>query len=130
MSNENREPWAEYRTHAADTAYSEPGTDEPFRIRAHTPNSSGEWAKQMRGAHPAHGVKISEPTASNPMQSAPHVLFAAHDARGRFRTAPHSRITKTHPHALATYCEGDLTTEFYATAELRDRALFLLERAL
>lgn len=131
-------PWTKYREHAAAHAFpdaaateaSTPGSEPtPYYMRAFTPNSSGEWATQMRKADPAHGVKISEPTPSNPMQSAPHVLFAAYDARGRYGTASHSRITKTHPYAITTYTEGDLITEFYATAEARDRALYLLERA-
>lgn len=122
-------PWTKYRAHAAVTAYREPGTDGPYYMRAHTPNSSGEWAAQMRKCDPAHGLQISEPTADNPMQSAPYVLFASYDARGKYRTASHSRITKTHPYVITTYAEGDLITEFYATAEDRDRALYLLERA-
>jgi hypothetical protein len=122
-------PWTKYREHAAAHAYRRPGEDQPYYMRAHTPNSSGEWAQRMRGADPAHGVRISEPTASNPMQSAPYVLFAAYDARGKYRTAAHPQITKTHPYVLTTYTEGDLVTEFYPTAEARDRALFLLERA-
>lgn len=124
-------PWEKYHAHAAETAYREPGADEPFYMRTHTPNDSGKWALQMSRGGAWHGLKISEPTDSNPMQSAPHVLFASYDTRNeRGRAATHSRITKTHPYAVATYCEGDLSTEFYATAEDRDRALFLLERAL
>lgn len=122
-------PWTKYREHAAEHAYRRPGESAPYYMRAHTPNSSGEWARQMRGADPAHGVRISEPTEGNPMQSAPYVLFAAYDARGKYRTAAHSQITKTHPYVLTTYTEGDLVTEFYPTAEGRDRALFLLEHA-
>lgn len=132
-------PWAKYREHAAAyafadaaaTAASMPGSEPTaFYMRAFTPNDSGTWADQMRRTDTAHGVKISEPTPSNTMQSAPHVLFASYDARGRFRTAPHGRITKTHPYVITTYTEGDLVTEFYPTAEARDRALYLLERAL
>jgi hypothetical protein len=123
-------PWTKYREHAAAHALP-PGTvATTFYLRAHTPLSSGEWAQLMRRTHPAHDVKISEPTASNPMQSAPLVLFAAYDARGPHRTAAHMRITKTHPYVITTYAEGDLITEFYPTAEARDRALYLLERAL
>lgn len=131
-------PWTKYREHAAAyafpdaaaTAASAPGTEPtPLYVRAFTPNGSGEWARQMRGTDQAHGVKISEPTPSNPMQSAPHVLFAAYDARGKYRTAARSQVTKTHPYVITTYTEGDLVTEFYPTAEARDRALFLLERA-
>lgn len=138
MTTKTPAPWTKYREHAAAhafpdaaaTAASTPGAEpKPYYVRAFTPNSSATWAAQMRGADPAHGVKISEPTASNPMQSAPYVLFAAYDARGKYRTAAHSQITKTHPYVITTYTEGDLVTEFYATAEARDRALFLLERA-
>jgi hypothetical protein len=132
-------PWTKYREHAAAYAYADakvtaasmPGTEPtPYYMRAVTPVSSGEWAQRMRRADPAHSVTISEPTASNPMQSAPLVLFAAYDARGPHRTAAHERITKTHPYVITTYAEGDLITEFYPTAEARDRALYLLERAL
>lgn len=132
-------PWTKYREHAAAYAYTNaeaiaadmPGVEAtPYYMRARTPLSSGEWAQLVRGTHPAHGVTISEPTASNPMQSAPLVLFAAYDARGPHRTAAHERITKTHPYVITTYAEGDLITEFYPTAEARDRALYLLERAL
>lgn len=131
-------PWTKYREHAAAyafpdakaTAESMPGAEPtPFYVRTFTPNDSAEWARQMRGVHPAHDVKISEPTQSNPMQSTPYVMFAAYDARGRFRTASHGHITKTHPYVITTYTEGDLVTEFYPTAEARDRALYLLERA-
>ena len=122
-------PWEQYREHAAATAYRRPGNDEPFYVRTHTPNTSGEWARQMRRTDPGHVVTITEPTASNPMQSAPFVLFASYDTRKKYGHAPRPEITKTHPYAITTYAEGDLSTEFYATAEDRDRALFLLERA-
>lgn len=130
-------PWTKYREHAAAHAFAAftpddmPGSEPtPHYMRAWTPLTSGEWAGQMRRTDPAHGVAISEPTDSNPMQSAPYVLFAAYDARGKYRTGALSRITATHPYVISTYTEGDLVTEFYATAEARDRALFLLERAL
>lgn len=123
--------WVEYREHAAATAYAAPATpDAPFYVRARTPNDSAQWAAQMRKAHPAHAVRISEPTADNLMQSAPAVLFASYDARGKYRTTARSEITGTHPYVITTYCEGDLVTEFYATVADRDRALWLLERAL
>lgn len=130
-------PWTKYREHAAAHAFPDaaatetmPGSEPtPYYMRAFTPNDSAEWSRRMRGTDPAHGVKISEPTPSNPMQSAPHVLFASYDARNKYGNASHSRITKTHSYVITTYTEGDLVTEFYATAEARDRALFLLERA-
>jgi hypothetical protein len=129
-------PWEKYREHANAHAFraDDPADLDPpsevFYMRAHTPNTPAEWSWQMRRAHPAHGVTISEPSASNPMQSPPFVLFASYDARGQYRTGAHSRITKTHPYVITTYTEGDLVTEFYATADARDRALYLLERAL
>lgn len=134
-------PWTKYREHAAANAFPDaeataatmPGSEPvpvPFYMRAFTPNDSAEWARQMRGTNPAHDVKITPPTDSNPMQDAPYVMFASYDARGKYRTASHGHITKTHPYVITTYTEGDLVTEFYATAEARDRALFLLERAL
>ncbi|KZE41386.1 hypothetical protein [Microbacterium sp. T32] len=121
--------WEKYREHAAATAYRRPGSDEPFYMRTHTPASSGEWAARMRKVEPGRAVKISEPTDSNPMQSAPFVLFAAYDTRNKYGRAARPEITATHPYALTTYVEGDLSTEFYATADDRDRALYLLERA-
>jgi hypothetical protein len=122
-------PWTKYREHALEHARKDDDAN-PYYMRAFTPNDSGEWARQMRNADPAHGLKISEPTPGNPMQSAPHVLFASYDARNKYGNAAHARITKTHPYAITTYAEGDLITEFYQTAEARDRALFLLERAI
>jgi hypothetical protein len=132
-------PWTKYREHAAAYAYADakateasmPGTEPtPYYMRAHTPLMSAGWALRMRSAASVYGVTISEPTASNLMQSAPHVLFAAYDARNTYGNAAHPRITKTHPYVITTYAEGDLITEFYPTAEARDRALYLLERAL
>lgn len=121
-------PWEKYRAHALDHAHKD-DDGNPRYVRAFTPNSSAEWARQMRGTDTVHDVKISEPTDSNPMQSAPYVLFASYDARGRYRNAARPEITKTHPYVITTYTEGDLVTEFYATTEARDRALYLLERA-
>lgn len=137
MTAKTPAPWAKYREHAAAhafldaaTAASMPGSEPtPHYMRAFTHASSAEWAQQMRKTDPAHGVTISEPTPGNPMQSAPHVLFASYDARNKYGNAPRSHITATHPYTITTYTEGDLVTEFYATAEARDRALYLLERA-
>lgn len=123
-------PWARYREHAATHAFRRPNQSSPYYMRTITPLNSREWARQLLAADPVHHAIISEPSANNPMQSAPFVLFAAYDTRNRYGWGAHRSLTKTHPYAISTYAEGDLTTEFYATPEALERALFLLERAL
>jgi hypothetical protein len=104
-------PWIRYHAHAAEHRVS---------LESAHMLSDGAFIRAVT----AWGGTISEPTESNPMQSAPYVLFGSYDLTGEY--APDDGAA----YVVATYTEGDVSVARYGTAADRDRALWLLERAL